>query len=200
MAQPIPIGITNFKKLRSGHYYYVDKTMLIADVVRTGAEVILLPRPRRFGKTMNLSMLYHFFNNAEEHNRALFEGLAVTEHADVMDHCGAYPTVFLSLKDLKSNDFEEFKSGMARLLSKLFVEHGETALQARPEGLEKHDFEAVREGTASVTALQSSLALLTNLLHKATGKPAILLIDEYDTPIHAGYQHGYYSGIIGFVP
>ncbi|MDJ0837584.1 MAG: AAA family ATPase [Acidobacteriota bacterium] len=199
MRQPIPIGITDFNELRTDGYYYVDKSMLIADIVRSGAKVILLPRPRRFGKTMNLSMLYYFFNDAGENSASLFEDLAVNGQADAMEHCAAYPTVFLTLKDLKSTGFPDFEIAVADLLSDLFIAHEKTILQANPRGLEKQKVRQIMDGAAPTASLESSLKLLMKLLHRATGKQVMVLIDEYDTPIHAGYKYGWYREIIGFM-
>ena len=98
MTQQIPIGVSDFSELRTECYYYLDKSGLVSDVVRSGAKIILLPRPRRFGKTINLSMLKAFFDCSRQNAESLFAGLEVTEDEEVMQHCGGYPTVFFDLQ------------------------------------------------------------------------------------------------------
>ncbi|MDJ0838717.1 MAG: AAA family ATPase [Acidobacteriota bacterium] len=199
MKRPVPIDISNFRKLREGNFYYVDKSLLVADVVRSGAEVILLPRPRRFGKTINLSMLHHFFDRSSEDSASLFHGLAVSRQADIMAHCGQYPTVFLSFKDVKVTDFETCYDRLASSLARLYRQHEETIAQADPRGLDKRMVEDILNGTAKTAHLQDALSLLTELLYRACGKKVMVLIDEYDTPIYAGYRYNYYDEIVAFM-
>jgi len=199
VARQIPIGISDFKKLRTGDYYYVDKSELITDVVHSGAEIILLPRPRRFGKTINLSMLRYFFDMTLADGATLFEGLQVARDAEVMTHCGAYPVVFLTFKDVKYSDYQSCHDVLARILAELFLDHEEVIVKAKPRGIEQTMVKTIMDGTAKTADLQGALALVTKLLHRATGKKAIVLIDEYDAPIHAGYRHVYYAEIIAFM-
>ena len=199
MSRTIPIGISDFQKLRENGYYYVDKSMLIADVINSGAEVTLLPRPRRFGKTINLSMLRYFFDSGGQDGTGLFNNLKISDHAQLMQHQGAYPTLFLTLKDVKYSTYEDFFRAMADIIGQLFLDHGELLVEARPVGIEKRKVEAIRQGTAGNVDLQGALALLTKLLHRSTGQKVIVLIDEYDAPIHAGFLNGYYAEIIEFM-
>ena len=194
----IPVGVTDFKELRSGHFYFVDKSMFIADVMRSGAKVTLLPRPRRFGKTMNLSMLHRFLDLRED-NHALFNGLAVAQHEDVMAQLGAWPTIFISFKDIKYTNFQDCQDALAQLMARLFKEHKADIMRAEPEDLEEVIVESILRGEARPAHLQSALATLTELLHRATGKKAVVLIDEYDMPIHSGYHSGYYQDIVAFM-
>ncbi|MDJ0838106.1 MAG: AAA family ATPase [Acidobacteriota bacterium] len=198
MTRPIPIGVSNFEKLRTGNYYYVDKSLLIADVVRSGAEVILLSRPRRFGKTINLSMLHCFFDNAVD-NAELFKGLAVTECSDVWAHRGQYPTVFLTFKDLKFDTYDSCHRTLARQMARLFLHHEQVIEQAEPRGIDRKLVTDIIAGNAHTSDLQDALTLLTMLLHRATNRKVMVLIDEYDTPIHAGHHHGYYDEVVGFM-
>ena len=194
----IPFGISDFCELRMNDYYFVDKTMLCADIVRSGAEVILLPRPRRFGKTIGMSMLDCFFSNGGK-GAELFEGLKVTEHEDVMAHCEAYPTVYLTLKDLKHSSYSKTFRALSKLMSVLYLKHRDTLDAANPEGLEKETVGAITAGKADEVDLEESLELLTRLLHRATGKKVVVLLDEYDRPIHSGFGNGYYDEIIEFM-
>ena len=195
----IPIGISDFEDLRTKDYYFVDKSMLCADVVRSGAKVLLLPRPRRFGKTLGMSMLNCFFSDRSNKGAALFEGLAVTEHAEVMAHCGAYPTIFLTFKDQKHSSYSRMMQSMSMLISGLYLAHQDILKAAEPEGLEQKIVQAIIEGEANEVNLEGSLRLLTMLLHKATGKKVVVLIDEYDMPIHSAFNNGYYDEMVVFV-
>lgn len=196
--QQIPIGVSDFPEIRTENYYFVDKSMLIADVVRGGAKVTLLPRPRRFGKTLNLSMLHTFFTMDEDHGD-LFQDLAVAKHEDVMAHCGAYPTIFLTFKDLKFESYDQCYTALTGLLSSLFLEFEDQLEAAKPRGVEKQWVEDIFNGRAQDAIYQGSLALFSKLLHRATGRKVVILIDEYDMPIHVGFRHGYYQKIIGFM-
>ncbi|MDJ0837862.1 MAG: AAA family ATPase [Acidobacteriota bacterium] len=198
--QPIPVGISDFKKLREADFAFVDKSMLIADILRSGAEVTLLPRPRRFGKTLNLSMLRYFLDHRNEtRNASLFEGLQVTAHPDVMKHQGRYPVVFVTFKDIKYSEFKHCESAIAKTLGHLFLDHREVITRADPKGVVKKSTEAIMDGTADFVDLSDALGLLTKLIEEGTGKKPIVLFDEYDAPIHAGYRHGYYDRIIEFM-
>ena len=198
MTRRIPIGVSDFEILRTGNFYYVDKTMLAAEVVRSGASTILLPRPRRFGKTMNLSMLHRFFD-MDGSGASLFDGLAVAGHADVMAHCGQYPTVFLTFKDIKYSDYSSCYDALGMALADVFRKHEQTILKAKPEYIEKQMVDAILRCEAKAVWLQSSLALLTRLLHRATGRRVIILLDDSDTPIHAGFHNYYDKEITGFM-
>ncbi|MDJ0841743.1 MAG: AAA family ATPase [Acidobacteriota bacterium] len=197
--QPIPIGISNFKKLRTADYAFIDKSMLIADVVRSGAEVILLPRPRRFGKTLNLSMLHHFFDRSDPGGAVLFEGLTVCDHPDVMKHQGRYPVVFLTFKDVKFEDYDSCYQAIARIIARLFLTYKTAIEKAQPEHVDADMVHAIIDRKAHPVDLQDALALLTNLIERGTGIKPIVLLDEYDAPIHAGYRHGFYNKIISFM-
>ena len=194
----IPVGVTDFRKLRLGSYYFIDKSMFIADIMRTGAEVTLLPRPRRFGKTMNFSMLYRFLDMRQD-NAELFEGLAVSNHQDVMDHLGSWPTVFMSFKDIKYSDFNSCLKGLAFLLGDLIEEHEELIENSNPSRGDRMVLDSVVNHDLEPVSMERTLKVLTKLIHRATGKKAIVLIDEYDMPIHSGYANGYYEEIISFM-
>ncbi|MDJ0836342.1 MAG: AAA family ATPase, partial [Acidobacteriota bacterium] len=199
MVRRIPLGISDFKELRTENYYFVDKSMLIADIMQSGAKVILLPRPRRFGKTLNMSMLQYFFDDSDPTNADLFNGLAVCGQQDVMTRRGQYPTVFITFKDVKYETFEKCRRAMAKILGKLFLAHDEVIRRAEPRGVDKTSVDQIQAGTADGIDLQDALALLTELIHRGVGKKPIVLVDEYDAPIHAGLRYGYYDRIIGFM-
>lgn len=194
-----PIGFSDFRQLRLDAYDYVDKTALAADVVRAADQVLLFPRPRRFGKTLNLSMLRYWFERSTEDRRALFAGLAVTSAGpEVAATFQRYPTVYLTFKDTKHANWAACRADVAFNLrmetERLRPVWGSAALLDS----ERTSLDAIVAGTASDTDLHLSIRLLTRALHLATGEAAVLLIDEYDTPIHAGWSGGYYDEVIGF--
>ncbi|MDJ0836274.1 MAG: AAA family ATPase [Acidobacteriota bacterium] len=196
MRPGIPIGISDFKLLRQGNHYFVDKSGLISQIVRESSQVLLLPRPRRFGKTLNLSMLRYFFARNEPENKSLFEGLAVAEDPEVMEHFGSYPVIYLTLKDAKRADYPQALQHVYDLISQVYVRHLPDLEKGCSSSAEKEQVRDLVEKKADKSTLQDSLALATKLLHRAHGRPPIVLIDEYDAPIHAGYQYGYYEDIV----
>ncbi len=196
-----PLGISDFGRICRDGYTFIDKTLLIRDILADGAQVTLITRPRRFGKTLNLSMLHHFFASrvAGHATRRMFRGLAISEDREAMRHQGRYSVVFVTLKDIKEATFEATLEKMAHVMSSLFGQHRDLAGSARlaPERLT--DFKQILARTARPTTLANSLKLLCDCLHSHHGKPVILLIDEYDSPMHAGYTHGYFDEIAGFM-
>jgi hypothetical protein len=194
----LPIGISDFKKLRENKYYYVDKSLLIRDIIERSSEVILLPRPRRFGKTLNLSMLRYFFEKCEENLAHLFQGLAIEQYPEIMQHQGQYPVIFLTFKSCKGSNLEECLAEIRRLLKNLYLEH-HASIYPKLSINEQKDYDKITEKQGEIDDWQSALSFLMQLLHRQTGKRVIVLLDEYDTPIHAGQEHGYYEGIVLFM-
>lgn len=194
-----PIGTSDFRQLRREGLHYVDKTGLVVDIVRSSDRILLFPRPRRFGKTLNLSMLRCWFERTEEDRRDLFAGLAVaTAGGDVAATFQRYPTVSLTFKDVKHRDWAACRADVARLVREE-VDRLKPVWEAAPLIASERDaLTMIAAGTASDTDLHASLRLLTRALHLSTGEPAVLLIDEYDTPIHSGWSGGYYDDVIGF--
>lgn len=200
MQPNYPIGIDDFRKLRQRQLEYVDKTHLIGEILdKPGTEVFLLPRPRRFGKTLNLSMLRYFFGRSQEDHSPLFAGLHIWEAGErYRAHFQRYPVVSLSFKGIKSDNYESCFAGIRMKLRHLYEDHH--FLLASPTLLpaEKHLFEQIMDGSADEAAYQDSLLNLTRYLHREQGVPAIILIDEYDEPIHSGYLSGYADQVLGF--
>ena len=133
-TQPLrfPIGISDFRIVREAGYHYVDKTALIDDVINENASVLLVPRPRRFGKTLNLSMLRHFFDKRADDLRPLFEGLAVASSEDAWAHFQRYPVIFLTFKDIKPTSWQECIEGMANVVAKTYEEPKPDSANANP--------------------------------------------------------------------
>lgn len=193
----MPIGKSDFAKVRTAGDYYIDKTMLIEQITSNGAEVTLFTRPRRFGKSLNMSMLQHFFD-IRENSESLFEGLAVSKDKTLCDSwMNQYPTILVSFKDVGSNTFDTAYALLKSVVSKLYEKH--KYLFENNDSISKIqgklvDMFLMRE--ANVADLTDCLYLLTNIMyHKYENTPVILLIDEYDVPMAKGDANGYYREI-----
>jgi len=195
------IGVSDFGKLVRGGYTFVDKSLLIDEVLQGGPEVTLIARPRRFGKTLNLSMLQHFLS-AEvngEPTRALFDGLDIADRPEVMAHQGRYRVIFVSLKELKDSSFEKFEAGLRSLLADLYQQYPELLDAANLNPARRRQVDALLNREASLAEMANSIKLLSELLYKHHGKKVAILLDEYDTPIHAAYTHGFYPQLMEFM-
>ena len=195
-----PIGLSDFPELIREGYSYVDKSLLVQSVLDSPAKALLLPRPRRFGKTLNLSMLRTFFEQGAPGNAELFRGLAIERAGEEYTaHQGRYPVVFLTLKDIKTQSWENCLGHMKDLICEEFERHTDLLEAAALSRREKECYQVILSQQASQNYYESSLKNLLAWLERATGEQVVLLIDEYDTPIHAGYQEGYYKEIISFM-
>ena len=178
----VPIGYDDFRELRQARRYFVDKSQLIAEFWRDAAKVLLLPRPRRFGKSLNMSMLKYFFSCQHE-ARELFQGLSIEQDAEMMVEQGKYPVIALSLKSICGDSFEEAMEMLANLFADLLPNFDDLL---KPENLSEtlcSNLQQLRAASASKVILQNSLYLLSTALHKSYGQRAIVLIDEYDVPL-----------------
>jgi len=192
----IPVGIENFKELREEGYYYVDKTFLIYEILINKAKVTLFTRPRRFGKTLNMSMLKYFFNiENKEENRKLFENLKISD-STYMSEQGKYPVIFISLKDLKENNWEECLESIKDIVYKVFNDY--EFLREKLNLVEKRQFDKIWEMTGNEKNFKTSLLDLSKYLNKYYSKKVIILIDEYDAPIINAFNNGYYNEAINF--
>ena len=187
----IGIGVSDFKHLIEEDFYYFDKTKFIDEVVKDGAQVKLFTRPRRFGKTLNMSMLKYFFDIKEvEENRKLFKNLYI-EKTETFKEQGQYPVVFLSLKDLKATTWEEMEMGIKSTISRLFLDH-----RYLLNDLDKFDtitFENIIMKNINIEDLKEALKFLTESLYKKYSQKVVVLIDEYDSPLVSAYINGYYG-------
>ena len=191
----LPIGISDFKKMREGNYYYIDKSDLIEEILNDGVEVSLFTRPRRFGKTLNMSMIKYFFNleNGNE-NRKLFDGLNISK-SEYMNEQGQYPVIYVSFRNMEEESWEDCYFEIRILISKLYNEF--QFLRENLNQSELADFDDIwlkRENAD----WRGSLKALTGYLYKYYGKKVVVLIDEYDTPIIQSYSEGYYKKAILF--
>jgi hypothetical protein len=199
MTMRISIGIDDFRELREKGLEYVDKSHLILELIdKVGVKVALLPRPRRFGKSLNLSMLRWFFEKRDEDLWHLFEGLRVAGAGEAYRaHFQRYPVVYLSLEGLEAQRFEVCWASIKRRLRDLYEEH-RAPLEGRLNEWDLADFRAVLDETADESLYRASLLNLTRYLHRAHGQRVVVLIDEYDAPIHAAFVNGYYRESVDF--
>ncbi len=193
----IPVGISDFAKIQNYGYYYVDKTGLIADLLeKETAEVTLITRPRRFGKTMGMSMLANFFDIRKD-SKALFEGLEISQNTALCETWqNQWPVLFLSFKDIDGNCFENAYNLLKFTLFRVCDAHPELIDNNQVSEDQRQIFLRLRNRTASLTEVQSSLLTLLQMMQTHYGKPGILLIDEYDVPIAKASANGYYPEML----
>ena len=191
----IPVGIEDFKELIQDEYYYVDKTLLIDEMLMNKSKVTLFTRPRRFGKTLNMSMLKYFFDvKDKEENKKLFENLKVSD-SEYMSEQGKYPVIFISLKDLKGNTWEECLKRLKLFIFDLYAEF--EYIREKMNEWDKRKFEKVLYEKEDADYIMS-LKFLADSLYKYYGEKVIILIDEYDAPIINAFDKGYYNEAINF--
>ncbi len=197
MALRIPMGISSFSRLREDGLTYVDKSLLIQQIIQDSSAVLLLPRPRRFGKTLNLSMLRCFFEKSTQPLWPLFAGLAIEKtEPSCRAHFQHYPTIALTFKDIKKDTWEGCLSAMAMLLADLYEEH-RYLLPGLSED-EAASFKAVLSQQASQSKYEGTIKTLSRHLHRHHGERVVILLDEYDTPLHHAYLKGYYEEAVSF--
>lgn len=193
----MPVGNTDFKEIRESGLYYIDKTMLIDQLVnRMRAKVTLFTRPRRFGKTLNMSMLEQFFDIRKD-SKSIFDGLKITENRKLcIEWMNQYPTIFISLKDVDGENFEAAIAQFSNIISKVYDTHKYLIKEENNlEDYEVDKFKAFLTEKASKTNLNDALFFLSKLLFEYYQKPVIILIDEYDVPMAKGDLNGYYKEI-----
>lgn len=194
----LPIGLSDFRRIREDGKLYVDKTAWIGELVRDPALVLVFPRPRRFGKTTNLSMLRYFFSRSAEDLSGLFEGLAVWGDEAARAHFQRYPVIYLTLKDAKAGSFAECIVEMRSLLAELYARHRELLDGGRLPPDEAARFTAILERRADEGDMVRSLRALSRALSEHHGQRVWILIDEYDTPLHEAFVHGYFDQAVTF--
>jgi hypothetical protein len=192
------LGISDFRKLREEGAGYVDKTELIAQLLDESTQVVLFPRPRRFGKTINLSALRYYLEKRPEDLSHLFQDLAVWQSTEARAHFQRHPVLFLSLKDVRADTWEGAFRAIRLALQDLFLEHREAITSAAIAPEEANELQKLLDGEASEEQCQVSLKRLSSLLHRVHGEQVAILVDEYDTPIQAGFLGGFYDDAVGF--
>lgn len=199
----LPVGIDDFRKLRESHFYYVDKTRLIEQLLLNWSEVTLFTRPRRFGKTLNMSMLKSFFDIGTD--KALFDGLYISGNKELCDeYMGKYPVIFLSLKGVEGLTYEEAFEAFVRIMGKEVNRGSFLADSDKLTQIEREQYKGLtimKNGRLAFDKekLISSLQLLSQLLYKHYGKKVVILIDEYDVPLDKAFQNGYYKEMVSLI-
>lgn len=199
----LPVGIDDFRKLRESHFYYVDKTRLIEQLLLNWSKVTLFTRPRRFGKTLNMSMLKSFFDIGTD--KALFDGLYISGNKELCDeYMGKYPVIFLSLKGVEGLTYEEAFEAFVRIMGKEVNRVSFLADSDKLTQIEREQYKGltiIKNGRLAFDKekLISSLQLLSQLLYKHYGKKVVILIDEYDVPLDKAFQNGYYNEMVSLI-
>lgn len=199
----LPVGIDDFRKLRESHFYYVDKTRLIEQLLLNWSEVTLFTRPRRFGKTLNMSMLKSFFDIGTD--KTLFDGLYISGNKELCDeYMGKYPVIFLSLKGVEGLTYEEAFEAFVRIMGKEVNRVSFLADSDKLTQIEREQYKGLtimKNGRLAFDKekLISSLQLLSQLLYKHYGKKVVILIDEYDVPLDKAFQNGYYKEMVSLI-
>ncbi len=193
---PLPLGSTDYKKICKS-YYYIDKTLLIKDILDEGTVISLFTRPRRFGKTLNMNMLKAFFEKSAEDTSVYFKDKQIWQQGEHYTwHQGRYPVIFLSFKDANKYTWKELYPRLVETIRDEYLRHSELKNSARISDLDF--YKKIVAGKADATDYAMSILRLSKMLYEHHGQPVILIIDEYDTPIQAGYIHGFYNEIIQF--
>jgi hypothetical protein len=196
----LPIGTSNFKKLRKADKYFVDKSLFIKEIIEEDAEIILLPRPRRFGKTLNLTMLKLFLEKTDnkEETKQLFSGLQIEKEEVFQEHLCRYPVIYLTFKNIKLSNFEENLESIKRVIAQEYRRHAYLLESKELDDFEKRDFKSIAAIEANISMFKSTLLDLSSYLYKHHKEKPVILIDEYDTPVHEAYIGEYYEKTISF--
>ena len=196
MERVVAIGVQDFEKLRINQRFYVDKTDFISKWWNGGDDVTLITRPRRFGKTLNMSTLNCFFSNKYENRGELFEGLKVWEDADLRAQQGKWPVIFLSFAGIKGRTYEDTMVQMKKALTELYLGFPELYQYTGFERIERQSLDKICEEMSDTDAA-FSVKLLASLLMKIYGKKVLIFLDEYDTPLQEAYINGYWDDLVG---
>ena len=195
----IGIGESNFKGLRIRNNYFIDKTMYIKDIIDNQSRVVLVTRPRRFGKTLNMSMLKYFFDCNVQNAKELFEGLKIMEQDEkYTSKLGAYPCIYLTMKDLNVSTYEYMIMQLRTAMMEIYFEKRYLLEGEISEG-EKETYNRMLGAKANEMEILNSVKLLSKLLYRYYNKPVMLFIDEYDVPIQTAYVEHYYEQAIKFL-
>ena len=195
----IGIGISDFKMLRLRKNYYIDKTMYIKNIIDNQSGVILITRPRKFGKTLNMSMLKYYFDCIQKDSKDLFKGLKImSQGEEYTSKLGFYPVIYLTLKDVRDTSFEKMLLALKSVLVDLYIDFADLLKSDKLLDVEKEMFSKILNLKAEEIDLKNALKLLIRLLYKEYEKPVMLLIDEYDVPLQDAYVEGYYEEAIKF--
>ena len=195
----IGIGTSDFKKMRVKDYYYIDKTMYIKDILDNKSEIILVTRPRRFGKTLNMSMLKYYFDCTQKDNKELFRSLKIMEQEEkYTSKLGAYPVIYLTLKDVQDRNYENMLLNLKTAILDMYQEHRYLLESPKVYPEEKEAITEILFGRENEVMIRNSIRELSKYLSRHYNKPVILLVDEYDVPLQNAYVEGYYEEAVKF--
>lgn len=195
----IGIGVSDFKMLRVRDNFFIDKSLYIKEIIDNQSNVLLIARPRRFGKTLNMSMLKYYFDCNQKDSRELFKGLKIMEQGErYTSKLGTYPVVYLTLKDVQDTNYENMLLYMKTAVLDMYREHRYLLDSEKVYPDEKEKINDILYGRENEIALRNSLKELTGYLNRHHGKPVILLVDEYDVPLQNAYVEGYYEEAVKF--
>jgi hypothetical protein len=201
-TKKLPVGISDFKDIVTGNYCYVDKTLFIKEIMDKGDKILLIPRPRRFGKTLNLSMLKYFYDcrPGNEGNKTLFDTMAIRKTGrSYLEKMGKHPVVFLSFRTIKQMDWETCLDKIKRLIQDEYLKHYYLLENPELTSPEKEYFKKITELRGNQGDYENSLEKLIVFLNRHYGERTVVLIDEYDAPVHSGFAQDYYEEIINFM-
>ena len=192
----LPVGIENFEEIRKLGFYYIDKTRLIEKFLQSWGEVIIFTRPRRFGKTLNMSMLKSFFEIGTD--KTLFDGLYISGNKELCDeYMGKYPVIFLSLKDVEGLEFSSAKRMLCVVIEREINRHYYLKTSDALTDEDRTLFTKMLHGQAD--NIEDSIRMLSQLLYKHYGQKVVILIDEYDVPLDKAFQNGYYKEMVSLI-
>ena len=196
MRKPkLPTGIDNFKKIRNGNYYYVDKTSLVEQILNNGSEVTLFTRPRRFGKSLNMSMIQHFFEIGTD--PALFDGLKISKNTEICEqYMGKYPVISISLKGIDADSYEKARAQLIKTINREARRFQFLLESDKLSQVDKALFSELLTRNMEEDTITSSLQELTELLEVHYEQQVVVLIDEYDVPMAKAHENGYYDEMV----
>lgn len=196
---PLPVGVSDYR-LASTEYYYIDKTMMLKNFIDERPMVTLFTRPRRFGKTLNMDMIRTFFEKTDEDTSKYFTNKKIWTYGEkYREYQGKYPVIFITLKDIKHKTWEETFESIGSVIAGEYRRHSELLESSELDDTDKELYKKIITGTASNIELERSLLCLSEMLRKHNNIGAIIIIDEYDTPIQSGHTNGFYSEVISFM-
>lgn len=197
--KPLPIGIEDFKRLIDDKYYFVDKTLMIKELIESQTIVGLFTRPRRFGKTLNMSMIQRFFEKTDESNAYLFDGLKISEFPGCMQYQGQYPVISLSLKSMKQGSYKDAFHMFKVLIAREYDRHKDILKSDKISDSEKDLFHSILTQKAEDAFYLDSIKFLSDIIVKYYNKNVIILIDEYDVPLESAFHQGFYMDMVNLI-
>lgn len=197
--KPLPIGIEDFKRLIDDKYYFVDKTLMIKELIESQTIVGLFTRPRRFGKTLNMSMIQRFFEKTDESNAYLFDGLKISEFPGCMQYQGQYPVISLSLKSMKQGSYKDAFHMFKVLIAREYDRHKDILKSDKISDSEKDLFHSILTQKAEDAIYLDSIKFLSDIIVKYYNKNVIILIDEYDVPLESAFHQGFYMDMVNLI-